>query len=244
MRRWTWAALAVLAWACATGPEEVRGQQLPEAELRVVFLGNSLTYTHDVPALVQQMADADGRSMAHRDLVAPDFGLEDHWNGGAPRVLRALEADVVVMQQGPSTLPDNRVHLIRWSRRFAEVVREAGGVPAMYMVWPSDDRRSAFPDVRTSYRLAADSADALFIPAGQTWVEAWARDGSLRLYGDDGFHPSYLGALAAAQTIYAVLFGVPADSVPALDDGLSPETRWILRGALAESLQLAEQAER
>ena len=235
----TWVPLLLLAWGCATGPEEARTPTLGDADLRVVFVGNSLTFVNDVPALVQALAEADGRSMAHLSLVAGNFSLEDHWYAGAPGILRELAADVVVLQQGPSSLPENRAHLIRWSQRFADVIREAGGEPALYMVWPSADRMSAFPEVWTSYRLAADSAGGAFVPAGQTWVEAWALDGTLPFYGDDGFHQSYLGALAAAETLYAVLFDVPADSVPDLADTVSPEIREIVRAGLAESLRLA-----
>ncbi len=59
---------------------------------------------------------------------------------------------------------------------------------------------------------------------------------SAALYGDDGFHPSYLGALAAAETIYAMLFDVPAARIPDLDDAVPPGTRAILREAVAASM--------
>lgn len=239
VRRYRWALILVAVGGCATGPAESRVPVLGDADLRVAFVGNSLTFVNDVPRLVQAMADSDERSMAHVTLTQGGFSLEDHWYAGVPEILRDVQADVVILQQGPSSLPENREHLIHWSRRLAAVIREAGGEPALYMVWPSRERAFAFPDVWTSYRLAADSADAAFIPAGQTWVEAWALDETLPLYGSDGFHQSYLGALAAAQTIYAVLFQVPADSVPSLDDTVSPEIREILRAALAESLRLA-----
>lgn len=221
---------------CLTNPSTDSTPELEDADLRVVFVGNSLTFVNDVPGLVQAMADTDGRSMAHAVMAAGNFSLEDHWYVGTPDHIRELEPDMVVMQQGPSSLPENQEHLRYWSGQLATVIREAGGEPALYMVWPSAERSAAFPDVRDAYRTAADSAGGLFIPAGQTWVEAWRLDETLRLYGGDGFHPSYLGALAAAQTIYAVLFDLPADSVPALDDGVSPETLATLRAALAESL--------
>jgi hypothetical protein len=238
--RWWPLALLVpllLAPACA-GPLDgwEGGYDLGDAELRVAFVGNSLTYTYDVPGIVEALARADGRSFSQVSITRANASLEDHWYLGTPDVLRELAADVVVLQQGPSSLPENQFHLRRWAAEFEPVIREAGGVPALYMVWPSDARRSAFEAVRTAYRVAADSVDGLFIPAGQTWVEAWALDPELAFYGPDGFHPSYLGALAAAQTIYARLYELPADSVPALDDGLDAATRATLRAALAASL--------
>ncbi len=203
MMRWWWFVLyAALASTACAGPLDgwERGYDLGDAELRVAFVGNSLTYTHDVPGLVEALARADGRSFSQVSITRPNASLEDHWYLGTPDVLRELAPDVVVLQQGPSSLPENQVHLRLWAAEFDTVIREVGGVPALYMVWPSDARRFAFEAVRTSYRVAADSVDGLFIPAGQTWVEGWALDPDLALYGPDGFHPSYLGALAAARS--------------------------------------------
>ena len=225
------------------GPQQrTRTFELAEADVRVVFLGNSLTYVNDVPGFVQAMADVDGRSMAHLTIAQPNFSLEDHWHAGVPAILRDLKADVVVMQQGPSSLPGSQDHLERWARQFAPVVREAGGEPALYMVWPSSDRMDAFPDVWDAYLGAAMAVNGHFIPAGQTWVEAWAFDPDLGMYGGDGFHQGPIGALAAAQTIYAVLFDRPADSIPSLDLNVPAGTQATLRAGLAESLRLADSA--
>lgn len=218
------------------GPEDA---DLADADLRVAYVGNSLTDTENIPGLVQAMATAAGRSMSHVTITAPNASLEDHWYRGTADVLKELEPDVVVLQQGPSSLPSSRDHLIHWTRQFEGVIREVGGEPALFMVWPSLARKEVFGDVWTSYRMAADTVDGLFIPAGQTWVEAWELDPTLELYGPDDFHPGYLGALAAAQTIYASLYGLDADSVPALEDGVAPATVATLREALARSLDPA-----
>lgn len=241
-----WILLLLLA-ACTesddsfgSGPDPTDdGGELGDADLRVVFVGNSLTDTHDVPGLVQAMAEVAGQSMAHAVITRPGVSLEDHWHAGAPARLRELAADVVVLQQGPSSLPANQEHLAQWAGRFAGVIREAGGEPALYMVWPSSSRRFAFEDVWTSYRNAALAVEGLLAPAGQTWIEAWELDDGLALYGPDGFHPTYLGALVAAQTIYAVLFGVTGEEVPALDDGFGAEMRTLLAEAVDASLQRA-----
>lgn len=245
MKSMRWLLLLLLGvWGCMnlSGPGDDGTPELADADLRVAFVGNSLTYVGNVPGLVQALADADGRSMAHVTLARPNYSLQDHWYTGTPNTLRDLGADVVVLQQGPSTTMANREHLLDWSRRFAPVIREAGGEPALYMVWPEAARPDAFPAVWMSYRGAARVAEGAFIPAGQTWVEAWAVDPTLELYSADGFHQSELGALAAAMTIYAVLYRLPADSVPELDGEVSAEVWTALRAGLAESLTRADTA--
>lgn len=223
----------VTLWSCRT---TTTGPSLDDADLRVLFIGNSLTYVHDVPDLVQALAGIDGRSMAHAELTLPDASLEDHWQSGAADHIRRLKPDIVVLQQGPSSLPESRVHLIQWTEMFAAVIREAGGEPALYMVWPSTTRSFAFSDVMESYAAAANAVEGRLLPAGATWVEAWKLDPSLDLYAADGFHASYLGALAAAQTIYTVLFDADPAALPRLSDAVSEGELEILRGAVAAAI--------
>jgi len=99
------------------------------------------------------------------------------------------------------------VSLREWTRRFDTVIRQAGGITALYMVWPESSRRNAFPDVSLSYRLAAQDVVGILLPAGDAWLAAWQLDPSLSLYGPDGFHPSVTGSYLAALTIYGGLTG-------------------------------------
>ena len=85
----------------------------------------------------------------------------------------------------------------------AATFREAGAVPALYMVWPDASRTFAFPDVAHAYTSAAEAAEARLFPAGSAWLAAWDRNANLALYGPDNFHPSKMGSYLAALVIYA-----------------------------------------
>jgi hypothetical protein len=241
MRRLYPASLLLLVGAAAfgcgleapTGPDP----EIPEADLRVLFVGNSLTATNSLPGLVALLAEEAGLSFAWDAVVRPGSSLADHWNQGLEGAIRAAGADVVVLQQGPSTLPQNQEHLAHWAGVIAPVVREAGGEPALLMVWPSERRAAFFPDAYASYADAAREVDGIFIPAGQTWVEAWRLDPTLDFYGPDRFHPSYLGTLAAAHTVLAVLYDLDPADIPPLDDGLADSVRITLRDALRASFE-------
>ena len=195
-------------------PEEPPG--FGEAELTALFIGNSLTASNDLPGTVAAIAEAAGRDFEHRTVVRSGAALEDHWNRGVATTIEALGADVVVLQQGPSSLPENQAHLTRWTRTFAPVVRDAGGEPALLMVWPESTRMEAFDAVRRSYRAAAEAVDGIFIPAGEAWRAVWARDSDAPLYGGDGFHPGTHGTFVAALTVYAVLFEADPRDLPPL----------------------------
>jgi hypothetical protein len=169
--------------------------------LRVLFVGNSLTTTNDLPGQVVALAAGTGRSLEVGKVTFDGYALEDHWSQGDARAaLAAGDWDVLIMQQGPSALPESQVNLRLWASRFADEARAAGTRPGMLTVWPESYRQAALPDVIASYRIAAQAAGADLFPAGDAWHAAWGCNRRLGLYGADGFHPSRLGTYAARSS--------------------------------------------
>jgi hypothetical protein len=225
------ALLVVLACAAAGGAgAEAR-------HLRVLFVGNSLTATNDLPATVAAIARGVGHTTIDVQTVAPGgYALEDHWaNGEALAALRSGRYDVVVLQQGPSSLPESRVNLIEWTKRWADEARAHGTRPAVLTVWPERGRFSVFADVVRNYRDAARAADALLLPAGQAWRNAFRRRSAIALYGPDAFHPSRLGTYLTALVAYTALTGELPRRLPAAG-GVGPtgRTALVLRAATAD----------
>lgn len=181
---------------------------------RILFIGNSLTYANDLPAMVCALARAAGRQATCDSVAKPDYGLEEHWNDPDARAAIARGWDVVVLQQGPSALPESRRLLIAYTKRFDSEIKKAGARTALYMVWPSRARRGDFPAVSRSYAAAAHEVNALLIPAGEAWRAAWAAGAALPLYGADGFHPSPSGTYLAALVAYEQIFGTPPPATP------------------------------
>jgi hypothetical protein len=205
--------------------------------LRVLFLGNSLTYANDLPAMVAQLAQGAAGELAIevRDVSLPGYALEDHWN--TQESMDALNEggwDVVILQQGPSSLPENQVFLRDWAVQLADRIRELGGRPALYMVWPENTRLDAFDAVSQSYRNAAEAADAELYPAGEAWRAAWRVDPDLPLYDTDGFHPSRMGSYLAALTIYHGLTGRPVVGLGSQE--FFPEVARVLQEAAEEAV--------
>ena len=189
---------------------------------RVLFVGNSLTYTNDLPAMVTAIGLAAGDTFVTKTLAFPDWGLQDHWETGtAPEEIAADSWDFVVMQQGPSSLAASRVDLLHWAGLFGPLAHEHHACPAFYMVWPPKASIGAFDAVRDHYREAADSAHGLFLPAGEAWRAAWRRDTSFAFYGPDDFHPSPLGTYLAALTLYAGITGRSPKGNAAVVPGVS-----------------------
>ena len=102
------AALALATLACTNDPPVGPGR----VGTRVLFIGNSLTYTNDLPAMVRVMGESAGTPLVTGMVAEPGMSLEDHWSrGGARAAVASGRWDVVVLQQGPSALPSSRENL-------------------------------------------------------------------------------------------------------------------------------------
>ena len=190
-----------LLWAACSQPLA----QAATKPFRVLFIGNDLTYTGEIPERVEKLARALGREATIETVAYPDYGLIDHWKDDRTRAAIRKGWDVVVLQEGPSADAAERAALVEFSKRFAGPIREAGAKPALFMVWPSADRLKDFPLVVAAYRKAAEETNAILLPVGEAWLRALTADKRLRLHGDP-VHAGSLGADLAAITIYLTLF--------------------------------------
>lgn len=178
----------------------------------ILFVGNSLTYTNDLPGMVVTLARMAGDTTLQAASVAhPNFALEDHWHQGqVPALLRERRWQHVVMQQGSSALPASQEHLKFWTERFAPLVRESGAEPVLLGVWPQQNRLFDFPNVAMSYINAAAAVNGLYAPAG----DAWTRYGDYNALYSDGLHPSRRGTYLAALVVLQRVRGIRPDQLP------------------------------
>ncbi len=228
----------LLAAATLFGGATRAGISTEAAPLRVLFIGNSLTRSNNLPAKVGELAAASGRKLQYRTVAWPGFSLEDHWSIGAARPALASGVwDVVVMQDGPSVPPwEDPEHLSIWASRFADLAREAGTRPALLTVWPDRERRSLLPEVVASYRLAAQAAGAELFAAGEAWQAVWRCSPYMWLYSSDGIHPSRLGTYEAALVVYGALYNAPVRSRRLYLVGEKPRMSRLLQAAAATAL--------
>jgi hypothetical protein len=223
--------LRLLALLLLVAP--VASAQTPPTEQRVLFIGNSLTYSNDLPALVATLARARGVRMSSASVAFPNYSLEDHWQrGDALREIRKGGWSLVVLQQGPSAAPESQVLLREYVKRFDKEIKGVGARTSLYMVWPSRARPQDFDGVVRSYTTAAKDVNAQLFPAGDAWRAVWARDASLELYSPDGLHPSPLGTYVAALVIVKTAFGISPQELPA--PGIDAAIAKIVQDAVAE----------
>ena len=180
---------------------------LPDDGLSVLFVGNSLTAANDLPGMVAALAEAAGVDrFRYQEVTSGGFSLEDHWNDG--RAVAAIEEsrwDIVVLQQGPSSLESSRLNLIEYAQLFAGKIRERGGRPALYMVWPP--LGGDWDAVTRSYTDAAVAVAGKLFPAGEALRAVHAEEPGIPMFAADQFHPSREGTYLAALVIIGGLTG-------------------------------------
>jgi hypothetical protein len=174
-----------------------------QKKINVLFLGNSLTYSNNLPELMKIIASCDSVDMTYNSICFPNYALIDHWNDGvAQQEIETGKYNFVVVQQGPSSQTEGRVYLLDYGLKIDSACDKHKAKLVSYMVWPAKARSGDFPGVFESYKLLADSTKGIFSPAGNAWLKVWESNPEFELYGADNFHPHYKGSLLAAMVIY------------------------------------------
>lgn len=220
-RPWRYAVgmiTGIAAAACATtgdpaneGPDGTPDPPLAGSAvtLSVLFIGNSLTYTNDLPGTLSGVAAGAGDRIRTDMVAGPKLTLMDHLASDGPAVAAVQRGgwDYVVLQQAPLGDGASREVLVDAVGRFDAIVRAAGARSALYMVWPPADRLDAFCESVRAAAAAADPVHAVLLPVGIAWEHTLSEHPALLLYDPDGVHPAPSGTYLAAITIYERLTG-------------------------------------
>lgn len=236
LRQLRGAALSLALLVSCGGGDDGPAPPFSGEQLHVLFIGNSLTDGNDLPDMAAHVASSAGAPpMVVGRVIRSGYSLGDHWNEGAAQGMIVQDNwDVIVLQQGPSALPESQADLLASTRLFADLAKDHGARVALLMVWPESNRPAARDSVRMSYTNAAAAVDGILVPAGEAWRAAWRRDASLPLYSSDGFHPAPMGSYLAALSLFEQLYGRSPVGITG-PDGIDPGKVLLLQQAAAEA---------
>lgn len=201
----------LLFLACINFYSDSYGQLIIEkpsrTEFHILFVGNSLTYTNNLPRLVRKYARSRNINVQTEMIAFANYALEDHWNEGqVQKLISSQTYDFVIVQQGPSSQSNGRIMLMEYGAKFNDLCQLNSAQLCFFMVWPSMDYYSTFEDVIKNHRDAASKNNAILLPVGQAWKDYIDNSKNFEYYGKDGFHPSSKGSEAAAKVIVNHLF--------------------------------------
>jgi hypothetical protein len=193
----------------APPPVPVRRAEDPRP-LRVLFVGNSLTFFNDLPARTAEKAGLD-TALRGPDLhmvVRPGYSLRQHWALGEARQRITSERwDYVVLQEGSGTIVQDPDTAAAYVARFDSLARAHGARTVLFLTWSYGERPLASQDTVTQAYLAmAARTQALVAPVGIAWQRIRQLRPDLTLYLPDSIHPGPVGTYLAACTFVAALY--------------------------------------
>ena len=205
------ASLRLVTIACSlliTACGATTGTAVPANATRILFVGNSYLYLHDIPGMVQELANSsEGTPMASTSIALPNYALIDHWfDGDAAREIATGKYQYVILQQGWTPAGVCRDTLRLAAQLFAERARPVNTTVAMFEAWAPASRQFQFPSTIGSYRQAAKDVGGVLLPIAEAWQLAIEQGVPVQLYEDD-LHPTAVGSYIAALVIYARLTG-------------------------------------
>ena len=180
-----------------------------------MFLGNSFTYTWDVPDQVQALAASADPSQAMEvdEFTVPAATLAGLIERHAPDRIRDGGYDVVVLQG--DTHQQDLHRFIEAATSLDEVVRESGARSVMYMAWPSSqDDLVDMDDIVSAHRQLESDLGVPVAPVGLALERALAERPDLPMLGPDGVHQVLEGTYLAAATMYATMFERSPEGLP------------------------------
>lgn len=209
-----------------------------EDEKKVLFIGNSYTFYHDMPRMVVDIAGSAGCKLKVAWATRGGYRLGLHAQD--PVTLAAIQAeswDLVVLQnqsQRPSfKLDDVVMDSLPVVEHLAKVIRQNNPETELlyYVTWgrrDGDQLNCAYYDkvcsfdghtqaLRDGYSLYAEATDGRLADVGRAFQLA-VQDEYLPfdpydLYDRDGTHPSIRGSYLAASVFFYEIFGISPEGL-------------------------------
>jgi len=175
--------------------------------IRVLFIGNSHTYLHYMPEMVEALssADASTEKILTDQVTGEGADLAWHWNNFPTRArIRSADWDFVVLQDrsgGPLAAAES---LLIHARKLDALIREQGACTVFYMTWALRQRPETQAEIAGVYREAAGKLGALLAPVGLAWQQVLQDRPDFSLFHRDGRHANAAGAYLTACVFYGL----------------------------------------
>ena len=169
----------------------------------ILFVGNSLTYTNNMPQIIEYLGKQNGVVIKTESICLPNYAIIDHINdGNLQKLLNKKQFDYLLIQQGPSSQEEGRRMLVEDGAKMKALANKHNIKLGYFMVWPSVKYYFTFNKVIENHEVAAKKNNALLFPVGKIWKAYNANEELENLYSFDNFHPSKTGSFLAALTIF------------------------------------------
>ena len=192
-------------------------------DIKVLFVGNSFTYTNSLPDLYEGLSDTAGLkvradSITYGSAYLSYYADKNHAYGEELRdMLKDEDYDYVVVQpQSLELLKTYATTTLSSANTIVNLIRKYGAEPILFMTWGYRDGCSYALngedielDRESMTQTIADYAYSLgnelgitVAPCGYNLLRYTKQNSDKSMYKSDGKHPSYLASYISMCTIY------------------------------------------
>ncbi|USG59530.1 hypothetical protein NBZ79_10050 [Sneathiella marina] len=202
---------------------------VPKQKTRVLFIGNSLTYTNDLPKMISEIADTGERKMDYQSITPGGSRLIQHAQN--KKVLDELMEgtwDFIVLQE-QSQYPgfaekQLKKYVYAPAKKLVELARKSNP-SAVIVFYMTMARKKGDPGnahissdlnsyggmqkrVNRAYLRLAKINKSDVAPVGEAWEFFRLKHPGIEIYSDD-IHPNVIGTYLAACVFYSTFFARP-----------------------------------
>lgn len=181
-----------------------------DADITMLFLGNSHTAAHNVPGIVAKLIKADGSDQApySQTLAYGDAFLADHVESKrSMEVVNSRKWNVIVLQAQKYSTTGRYSYPHDAAAELTAIGKEQGAIVVMFPEWGRRGHDEEGARVQKLHEEIAAETGAVVSPVGLAWDLARKEKPKLALHAQDGNHSSPAGAYLTGCVLYATITG-------------------------------------
>ncbi|MCU0645761.1 MAG: hypothetical protein MUC94_16070 [bacterium] len=194
---------------------------LDSLSLKILFIGNSLTYYNDQPHLFWYMANSVGKNLYVDQATIPGAQMLDHLGSDFTKKKIELQKwDLVILQEAIDAIAfsENHEEVIACLQQMKTLILEnySGTKIAYFLPWSlkqgyqrgfqSYDFETFQTMLRDGTVAVSKNMDFVVAPIGWAWFQVIQERPEIQLYDMDGSHPSFVGSYLGACVYFVMIF--------------------------------------
>jgi len=241
-------ALLLTTSACdSTGILDADSKRRPvEGDLKVLFIGHSLTSRFNMPFMFEEVAEANGHMVYVQMATRGNATLEDHrFNQETRQLIASQKWDIVAMQDARYRVAFAGLvwELVEHYAALESLVRDSSpDARILINMWFPERGGARFSNVYYDFETLqraiwsgtvalADSLDYTVAPVGAAWLQVMEDRPDIGLFDSDQSHPSYAGQYLQACIHFGAIWG---EGPTAIDDAMPTTNGTYLRQVAGE----------
>ena len=211
--------------------------------LRILFIGNSMTYVQDLPGLLTNLASSNGKTVITAQNTPGGYFLSDHVTDPVSLSLMAQGFDYIVAQEHSSgniqpeipglSRPIGIIDSIAKANCSKILLYATPGYPDTHP-WSVEPYEDMQAEIIYKYTLAARSVRAAYLPTAHAFRDVITNYPAITgmWASPTDYHPGLKGQYLHACVLYSVLYNESAVGSPAplgisiSDANMLQQTAW------------------